>query len=64
MAAATGLKVVRRGVYEPAGYQPPTEVIDDKRLGELIEHLLSANSEDEADEQSEEAGKPVSAEAP
>jgi len=62
MPAATGLKVVRRGVYEPEGYQPPTRPIDDKRLGELIEHLLSTNPEDETDEQV--CAKPVAAQEP
>jgi len=59
MAAAAGLQVVRKGVYEPEGYRPPTRPVDDKRPGELIEHILSTNPEDQADEQSDEAGKPV-----
>ena len=43
-------KVIRPGVYEPAGYEVPSRPIDDARFSELVEQILSADVDSETDE--------------
>jgi hypothetical protein len=55
MATRVGFKVIRQGVYEPEGYERPTRSLDDKRLKEIVEQILSTKVEAEISEESEAA---------
>ena len=44
MAAVKGFRMIRQGVYEPEGFQPPSRKVDRDRLKEIVERILSTNS--------------------
>jgi hypothetical protein len=55
MSTRLGFKVIRHGVYEPEGYEPPTRTLDDKRLKEIVQQILSTKAEAESGDESEAA---------
>ncbi len=54
MPESAGFKLIRPGVFEPQGYERPSRPIDDMRLKELVEQILSSNDEPESVDQTKD----------